>query len=339
MFKKFATAAAVVGSTILGGQAVAQDNVDPTRAPFYEAFAGKTVAFVPIAMSLNIHQAWAAGIKDALEPLGVNFVIRDGNFNVDASAQAITNLIDEGVDVIIVQNNDVQAFARLFKLAQSKGIYVIQLGMASVVQTEGFIGPDWTELGERMASAAVSACGKDSGKSGKIALIQGAVTSANGIYTTQGIEATLKDYPEIEIVANQGSDWDPSKAHAIATTTLQQHPDLCAFLGYWEDEDQGIVAALSEAGKADDVTLITSGIGEQKSCGQVRDGSFDLYLKYDSRTMVQQVVDTVSLLLQGRPEAGTIKALQITPLIDVTKETVNDRTCWRYDEFIGDSLK
>lgn len=312
---------------------------DPTREPYYAAFAGKKVAYLPITMAANITKSWGAGIKQSLEPLGVEFIVRDGNYSVDATAQAITSLIDEKVDVLIVQNTDVQAFAKLYKRAQKAGIYVIQVGMQSVVQTDAFVGPDWTAMGEKMATVAINQCGDGSGKSGKVALVQGAITSANGIFITQALEAAFSKHPEIQIVANQGSDWDPSKAHAIASTVLQQHPDLCAFLGYWEDEDQGIVAAVKEAKKEEDVFVMTSGIGEQKACDQVANGSFDLSISYDSRTIAQQVVDTVSFLLQAKPEAGSMKALQITPLVELTKESITPRSCWTLSDYVGDSFK
>jgi len=310
---------------------------DPTRAPYYESFKGKTVAYLPITMAVNITASWAAGLKRALEPLGVKFIIRDGNFNIDATAQALTTLIDEKVDVLIVQNTDVQAFAKLYRKAQAAGIYVIQVGMQSVVQTDGFVGPDWSSLGEKMAAAAIAKCGAGSGKSGKVAFVQGAVTSANGIFVTQAMESALKSHPEIKVVANQGSDWDPSKAHAIATTTLQQHPDLCAFLGYWEDEDQGIVAAVKEAGKTGDVLVISSGIGERKSCDLISNGSFDVYYSYDSPTVAQQLVDTTSWLLQTRPKAGSMKSLQITPLTELNKSSV--KSCWTMSDYVGNVLK
>lgn len=311
---------------------------DPTRGPYYEAFKGKTVAYLPISMGANITASWAAGLKRALEPLGVDFIIRDGNFSIDATAQAITNLIDQGVDVMVVQNTDVQAFAKLYKRARKAGVYVVQVGMQSVVQTDGFVGPDWTDMGNRMAAAAIDQCGAGSGTSGKIALVQGAVTSANGIFITQAIEAAFADHPEMSIVVNQGSDWDPSKAKAIATTALQQHPDLCAFLGYWEDEDQGIVAAVKEAGN-EDVFVLTSGIGEAKSCQQVAAGEFDHYLSYDSRVIAQQVFDVVSTLFQLNPDAGDAKVVKFTQLSELTPDTVTADNCWSAEAYIGDTFK
>jgi len=71
----------------------------------------------------------------------------------------------------------------------------------------------------------------------------------------------------MKIVTNQGSDWDPSKAHAIASTTLQQNPDLCGVVGFWDVMDLGAAAAIKESGKP--IALVTSGGGEQMACDNV----------------------------------------------------------------------
>ena len=50
------------------GSAVAQGIDDATREPYYSSFAGKKVAFVPVAMGFDLTEGWAAGIRAALEP-------------------------------------------------------------------------------------------------------------------------------------------------------------------------------------------------------------------------------------------------------------------------------
>ena len=72
------------------GLALAQGIDDPTRAPYYASFAGKKVAYVPVAMGFDLTEGWAAGLRGALEPLGVTFLIRDPSWNTGAGAQAIT---------------------------------------------------------------------------------------------------------------------------------------------------------------------------------------------------------------------------------------------------------
>ena len=132
----------LIATAALGaGTAMAQGIDDPTRAPYYSAFEGKTVAYVPVAMGVDLTEGWAAGLRAALEPLGVKFEIRDPNWSTDAGAQAITSLISEKPDVIVVHNPDVQSYARLLKKAEEAGIYVVQVNMRSTYSTDAFVAP------------------------------------------------------------------------------------------------------------------------------------------------------------------------------------------------------
>ena len=78
-------------AALCAGTALAQGIDDPTRGPYYEAFHGKKVAYVPVAMGFDLTEGWAAGLRSALEPLGVTFEVRDPNWSTDAGAQAITS--------------------------------------------------------------------------------------------------------------------------------------------------------------------------------------------------------------------------------------------------------
>ena len=93
--------------------------------------AGKTVAYVPVALGFDLAQGWLEGLKKELEPLGVKIVVRDPNWNTNAGAQAVTTLISEKPDVIVVHNPDVQTYAKLLQKAEAQGIQVVQINMRS----------------------------------------------------------------------------------------------------------------------------------------------------------------------------------------------------------------
>jgi ribose transport system substrate-binding protein len=264
------------GLLCLGQQALAQGKGldEPFRAGYHSKLEGKTVAYVPVAMSFDLAQGWLAGIKKELEPLGVKVVVRDPNWSTNAGAQAVTTLINEKPDVIIVHNPDVQTYAKLLQKAEGAGIDIVQINMRSSYETTVFVGADWVEVGEKDTEAVVDAC---KGKSNKIAVMQGALSAAASAYTLKGVENVLAKHPEITVVSSQAADWDAAKAKGIAQTVLKQHPDLCGFVGFWDGMDIGTGAAIKEAGLTGKVFLATSGGGEQKgACDQVKGGVFDL---------------------------------------------------------------
>ena len=87
------------------------------------------------------------------------------------------------------------------------------------------------------------------------------LTAAASIYQMQGINNVLSKHPEIQVVSNQAADWDATKAKNIAATVIQQNPDLCAIIGFWDVMDVGTAAAIKESGK--NVYLLTQGGGNQ----------------------------------------------------------------------------
>ncbi|MGE5157162.1 MAG: sugar ABC transporter substrate-binding protein, partial [Gemmatimonas sp.] len=98
-------ALAALALIALAGPALAQQGLDePFQKSFKQALAGKTVAYVPVAMNFDLTEGWYAGMKKELEPFGVKFEIRDPNWNTNAGAQAVTSLISEKPAVMVIHN-------------------------------------------------------------------------------------------------------------------------------------------------------------------------------------------------------------------------------------------
>jgi ABC-type sugar transport system substrate-binding protein len=317
-------AAAVAGGA---GIALAQEGIDdPTRAPYYDSFAGKRVAYVPVAMGFDLTEGWAAGLKEALEPLGVTFEIRDPNWSTDAGAQAITSLISEKPDVIVVHNPDVQSYARLLKKAEEAGIYVVQVNMRSSYSTDVFVGADYVGMGERIGRRLVDKCSPANGGSGKVAITQGVLTAAASIYQMQGINNVLSKHPEIQLVSNQAADWDSTKAKNIAATVIQQHPDLCAITGFWDVMDVGTAAAIKESGK--NVYLLTQGGGNRMACDGLANGTYSEVVVYFVPGQARDMATMIKHLLQHKQAPGTTKTTLFTPLNFLTKDNMTPASCW-----------
>jgi ABC-type sugar transport system substrate-binding protein len=317
------SAAVLVGA----GSALAQEGIDdPTRAPYYDSFKGKRVAYVPVAMGFDLTEGWAMGLKEALEPLGVTFDIRDPNWNTDAGAQAITALIAEKPDVIVVHNPDVQSYARLLKKAEEAGIYVVQVNMRSSYSTDVFVGADYVGMGEQIGNRLVEKCSPANGGSGKVAITQGVLTAAASIYQMQGINNVLSKHPEIQLVSNQAADWDSTKAKNIAATVIQQHPDLCAITGFWDVMDTGTAAAIKESGK--NVYLLTQGGGNRMVCDNLASGTFSEAVVYFVPGQARDMATMIKHLLQLKQPAGTTKTTLFTPLTFLTKDNMTAASCW-----------
>ncbi|MBN9016431.1 MAG: sugar ABC transporter substrate-binding protein [Rhizobiales bacterium] len=312
--------------------ALAEQFDDGLAPSYYDTFKGKKVVFLPLAMSFDLPQVWAKAMETQGKRLGYDFSVRDPNWSSDAGAQALTTLITEKPDLLVVHNPDMQVYARLLQRAQKEGIPVIQINLKSVATTDAYVGVNWYEVGLHQAKMAVDACSPAAGKSGKIAIMQGTPTNPNNAITMTAIEDTLAQHPDIKVVSSQSADWDATKAHAVASTVIKQNPDLCAYVGLWEVMDAGVAAAIREAGKTGAIQLITNGGGQKPACDNIENGTFNGYVSYDAIGQARDLTDAIAQVLQVKAKPGSQPYGIYTPIKDISRETMRANSCWTMED-------
>ena len=225
------------------------------RASFDKALQGKTVAYLPIALGVPLSDEWGRVVKEESEWRGMKFIVRDPNNNPAAMQQALTALVDQKPDVLIVQNPSVTLLMKDLKRAEQQGTHVIQINMSSNYKSGAFVGADWHEIGKILATDVVKQCGTGSGKSGKVQIVQGELTAAASVDQVGGIMEVLNKDSNIKVISNQAANWDANTALNVTATVIQQHPDLCASIGFWGIMESGAAQAIRNAGKIDDVKV------------------------------------------------------------------------------------
>jgi ribose transport system substrate-binding protein len=319
-------ALAGLGLTLSGMAAFAdgQGIDDPRRADYFKDFTGKTIAFVPVTMGIDLTEGWAAVMKKQADRLGMKFEVRDPHFSADAGAQAITSLIAEKPDVLVVHNPDIQSYAKLLKRAEEAGIHVIQVNMRSNYNSDAYVGADWIGIGEAEAQGVIDRCG--AGTSQKVAVLEGQPTSGSDSGMMKGVENALAKNPNIKLVANQAGEWDATKAHSVIATVIQQNPDLCGVIGFWDVMDLGAAAAIKESGKP--IVLVTSGGGEQMACDNVEKGAFAEEIAYQVMDQGRDLNDMIATVLETGESAGKLKAVIYSPQLIISKDTLRPGLCW-----------
>jgi ABC-type sugar transport system substrate-binding protein len=263
----------------------------------------------------------------SFEFYGINFKIRDPNWNTTAQLQAVSSFIAEKPDVLVIQNPNVQLLAREIKRAEEAGIYVIQVNLASNQKSAAFIGADWYDLGRRAAEQMIKDCGTGSGKSGEIELIQGEQTAYSSMETIRGAVETLQKDSAIKVVSNQPANWDATKARDLASAVIQQHPNLCAVFGPWGPMTAGASQALSQAGKRDNVKVYSGGGDGKVDCDNLDSGALDGVLTPDAQREGRAIVDSALLLLQSGQPPTKFKMSILNPITWMWKGNYDHAFC------------
>lgn len=331
--KSIGAFAAAAAALMFAAPAMAEAFNDGLSKDYYEKLKGKKVAFVPISMGFDLTQGVYAAMKRQADELGYQIIVRDPNWNIDAGAQALSQLISEKPDILIFHAIDMQAYNRLIKRATDAGINVIQYNLKSPNNGDIYVGGDWYRSASLQADELIRLCSRDNGKNGKVAILQGVPTGPANQIGQMAIQAKLKGRKDITIVADQAADWDATKAHSVATTILKQHPDLCGFVGNWDNQDIGAAAAIKEAGLQGKVVLVTHGGGQQAAaCENIANGNFTAYVKWDLRGQARDMNSAIKMLLQTKPKPGSAPFALYTPMEVLTKEKLQRNSCWTLDE-------
>jgi ABC-type sugar transport system substrate-binding protein len=298
------------------------------RSSYDKALQGKTIAYLPIALGVPLSDEWGRVVQEEAEWRGMKYVVRDPNNNPSAMQQALTALVDQKPDVLIVQNPSVTLLMKDLKRAESQGTHVIQINMSSNYKSGAFVGADWREIGKMLATEAVKECGTGSGKSGKIQIVQGELAAAASVDQVGGIMEVLNKDPTIKVVSNQAANWDANTALNVTATVIQQHPDLCASIGFWGIMQSGAAQAIRNAGKIDQVKVYASGEGSQLDCDQVNQGNFVKFLSYKATEQGHDLMLAAQTLLESGEKAGTKNLEYYTRPVWLDKTNATGGNCF-----------
>ncbi|MBN9072547.1 MAG: sugar ABC transporter substrate-binding protein [Rhizobiales bacterium] len=326
--KLLRTIALAASMAVAGLMAMPAGAQDAGPDIYRKALEGKRIVLVPMAMGFDLAQGWTAILQREVKAFGGVLETRDPNWSTEAGAQAITEVIssDPKPDVLVVMSFDLNSYSKLLKKAQEAGIYVLLIDNPANFKADAYLGSDWTQLGRLEAEAAIKGCGDNSSK--KIGLVQGDQVNATSLFQYAGIMDVLDKHPDFKVVAKPDSNWDATTSRNVTTTMLQQNPDICAIIDFWDGDATGAAAAIRDAKLEDKVFLVTTGGGEKASCDKIADGTFGAVVMTNLGQESYNMVTMIKYLLQSGQKPGTASPYIYTLLHATTKENMRPDSCW-----------
>lgn len=292
---------------VVGAGAIGHADAADSRSELFDKFEktvkGKKVAWVPVWMGV-LESEWTRVMKAHFDDYGIELIVRDPNFKSDVQLQAVSTLINEKPDILVVQNPTTTLLAREIKRAMDSGIKVIQVNMTSNQLTDAYVGADVPKIGRMLAQEAIAACGAGKG-SGKVAILQGEATAAYSLDMTKAATGVLQSNSSMKIVSSQPTNWDANKGSEIITNVLQQNPDLCGIISVWGPQTAGAAQVVKNAGKQGQVKIFVASDGQPADCDLVEQGLYTKNLSYRADTQGEAIVNTVLTLLEDSRPAGT----------------------------------
>jgi ribose transport system substrate-binding protein len=204
---------------------------------------------------------------EAAQDYGVQTVWQSAEGSVENEISIVEDYIQQKVDVILIDPLDAEATEPVIQKAKAAGIPVITMGnKVDAGWNYNTLYPDF----ENMAMVA-RALATSIGEEGQVALLTG--SRGNYVSDTReaGFEQTIKkEFPNVELVATQPTEFDPAKAQDITETWMTTYPNLdgIAFIS-----DPLGLAAKSAADSADKDLKYAGYDGDQEMHPLLEQGS------------------------------------------------------------------
>ncbi|MBW7916936.1 MAG: substrate-binding domain-containing protein [Trueperaceae bacterium] len=183
----------------------------------------------------------AAAIKSE-QGIDVTLVFENADVDVQGQIQQIQNLLNKGVDAIIVNPNDQQALNLALEEAVDEGVVVIAIDQEVSAQGAYNVVIDQREWGATNARWLAEALG---GK-GNIVIIEGFVGHPANEDRMAGVMDVLSGYPDIKIVGRESGGWDQATGQRVASDMLASLPGIDGILTQ-DGMAQGILTAVRAA--------------------------------------------------------------------------------------------
>ncbi|SON55700.1 D-ribose-binding periplasmic protein precursor [Hartmannibacter diazotrophicus] len=226
------------------------------------AAADLTIGFAVPSMADSFWTSATYGVEKEAKAEGVTLIKLDAGANTNVTQQTaqIGDLIQRGVNAIIIGATNGDAIKPITERAIAAGIPVI--GFSSPPSTDklaSYIGADHYDMGKLQAECL----GKAMGGKGKVAMMSFIEGQIWADLRAKGFKETMaKNYPEIEIVAENRRAVGRADGITAAEDLIQRFPDIGGFYTTVDELGAGAVTAIKAAGKADSIKVSTSNLSE-----------------------------------------------------------------------------
>lgn len=183
----------------------------------------------------------AAELEESMG-IEIELVIESADTDVSGQVQQIENLLNRGVDAIIVNPGDQTGLNLAIEDATAEGVVVIAVDQE--IGAEGAINvvidqKEWAMISAEWLAEAL-------GGEGRIVLIEGFVGHPANEARMAGVDEVLAEYPDIEVIGRESGMWDQATGQQVMSDFLASLTDID---GVWTQDGMatGVLTAITTA--------------------------------------------------------------------------------------------
>jgi ABC-type sugar transport system substrate-binding protein len=227
------------------------------------------IAFFQQAESNTYLQALTKGIEDAGSAKGASVTVFDANFDPAAQRSQIQNALSSGKfnAAVVIPVESQGSCTQLTKEMPEGGMpaVVVEQETCGRDSTEGkelwspgtiaYVGNAWSGYYKAFAKEAAAELKEPT----ETILIGGPAGNAPSNSMQTGAEEVAEENPNLELVDTARTDYTTPQALSATQNLLQAHPNVGAILLQYGGQIPGVVQALKQSSKSDNVKVFDAG--------------------------------------------------------------------------------
>lgn len=236
--------------------------------------------------------------------------------NVEEQIRIVEDLIQKGVDGVVIAPANTQAIATAVQKLNEAGIPVVYDNTrGSGGDYVAYVGADNILVGQTMGKEM---CDRLGGQ-GKVLVLEGMPGQQTADDRRKGANEALGECPDLEVVS-QTAHWTRVEGMQVTENVLQRFPDLNGIIGIGGEMALGAVEALAQADISKDQVLVQAMDVYPDIAEAVKNGDIDYTI---SQAPGNQAYWSIALMVKYLNGEDVPKEVR-TPVVVVTEQNVDE---------------
>ena len=254
-------------------------------------------------------------IRTVVENHGDVLISRNPALDADRQIEEIRGLIADGVRVLFINPVDGTQMAEV--LQEARAARVIVIAVDTNIAEEGYVAAtvvsDNYRAGAQCAEHLIAHA-----ESGRVVVLKHAQARSSQL-RIEGFRTVLADYPAFQIVAEEECSGQLEIAMPVMAEMLAAHPEIDVVMALNDPAALGAIAALQNAGRSPEDTLVYGVDGVPESRELIRTGWMTATAVQSPRRIGRMAAEEAYRILAGEAVESVVLPTRL-----LTRETLDE---------------
>jgi ribose transport system substrate-binding protein len=242
-------------------------------------------------------------IQEEYADLFSDYIVTASNFDPTKQVADVEDLVAQNIDLLFIEPASEGGLVGAVSRAMDAGVPVILVS----TRVDGENWTSWISRNNRLDGELKGRwLGERLGGSGQIVALMGFAGTSYANDVWEGCQASLAEFPDIEVLEMQHADWSAPTAKQVTETFLVRHPQIDGILSDGGQMALGAVQAFQDAGRPIPPLTADDWNGWMRAASEIPDLEF--YAVSGSANMSADAVDLAVRYLQGEEIPREVEA-------------------------------